>query len=61
MTKHKLQWRDLVEDGRNVIDDDQHPPVTIAADRRRPGLMINVKVAEVVHAIEDERQQPRKR
>ncbi|MFE7741441.1 ESX secretion-associated protein EspG [Nocardia sp. NPDC057455] len=54
MTRHRLKWRDLVDDGRYLIDDG-HPPVATAADGRRLVSMINARIAEVVRAIKDER------
>lgn len=54
MTRHRLKWRDLVDDGRYVIDDG-HPPVAMAADKRRVVSVINARIAEVVRAIKDER------
>ncbi|BDU02465.1 hypothetical protein IFM12276_54930 [Nocardia sputorum] len=54
MTRHRLKWRDLVDDGRYVIDDG-HPPVATAADGRRMVSVINARIAEVVRAIKDER------
>ncbi|MFI5777158.1 ESX secretion-associated protein EspG [Nocardia sp. NPDC051570] len=54
LTRHRLHWRDLVDDGRYLIDD-QHPPVATSADRRRTTALINARVAEVVRAIKDER------
>ncbi|MBF6247189.1 ESX secretion-associated protein EspG [Nocardia elegans] len=54
ITRHRLEWRDLLDDGRYVVDD-QHPPLAVAADRKRLISMINIRVAEVVRAIKDER------
>ncbi|MBY8855220.1 ESX secretion-associated protein EspG [Nocardia sp. CA2R105] len=53
-TKHRLEWRDLEDDGRYVIDD-QTPPVATAVDNAKLIAMINTRVAAVVHAIKDER------
>ncbi|WP_067684034.1 ESX secretion-associated protein EspG [Nocardia miyunensis] len=52
-TKHRLEWRDLEDDGRYVIDD-QTPPVATSVDDAKLIAMINTRVAAVVHAIKDE-------
>ncbi|WP_378737219.1 ESX secretion-associated protein EspG [Nocardia brasiliensis] len=54
ITRHELDWRDLVDDGRYVIDD-QHPPVASPVDRKRLIGLINTRIAAVVRAIKDER------
>ncbi|MFX0580588.1 ESX secretion-associated protein EspG [Nocardia nepalensis] len=54
ITRHQLAWRDLVDDGRYVIDD-QNPPVAIGVDAKRMTTVINTRIAEVVRAIKDER------
>ncbi|WP_216911455.1 ESX secretion-associated protein EspG [Nocardia noduli] len=54
MTRHRLEWRDLEDDGRYLVDD-QHPPLAVAADRARLISMINIRVAAIVRAIKDER------
>ncbi|WP_067861520.1 ESX secretion-associated protein EspG [Nocardia shimofusensis] len=54
ITKHRLGWRDLVDDGRYVIDD-RTPPVAMPASSRRLTEMINTRIAAVVRAIKDER------
>lgn len=53
-TKHRLEWRDLEDDGRYVIDD-QSPPVATSVDNAKLTAMINARIAAVVHAIKDER------
>lgn len=53
-TEHELEWRDLVDDGRYVFDD-QNPPVVVGADAKRLTNMINSRIAAVVRAIKDER------
>ncbi|MFI9506334.1 ESX secretion-associated protein EspG [Nocardia sp. NPDC052566] len=52
-TEHELELRDLVDDGRYVIDD-QNPPVAIGADAKRLTTMVNNRIAAVVRAIKDE-------
>ncbi|MBF6171405.1 ESX secretion-associated protein EspG [Nocardia blacklockiae] len=54
LTRHRLQWRDLPDDGRYLIDD-RHPPVVRAADDRQLTSAINTRIVEVVRAIKDER------
>ncbi|WP_406236318.1 ESX secretion-associated protein EspG [Nocardia sp. NBC_01009] len=54
ITRYRIGWRDLEEDGRYVIDD-QNPPLAVAADRKRMILMINTRIAAIVRAIKDER------
>ncbi|MFE9326905.1 ESX secretion-associated protein EspG [Nocardia sp. NPDC052278] len=54
ITRHRLQWRDIRDDGRYAIDD-QNPPVARAIDAKNLTAMINTRVAEVVRAIKDER------
>jgi EspG family len=54
MTRHRLEWRDLADDGRYVIDD-QHPPVATAVDTTKLVAMINTRIAAIVRAIKDER------
>ncbi|WP_330252268.1 ESX secretion-associated protein EspG [Nocardia sp. NBC_00565] len=54
VTRHRLEWRDLAEDGRYVIDD-QNPPLAVAADKKRLTTMVNTRIAAIVRAIKDER------
>ncbi|MBF6438632.1 ESX secretion-associated protein EspG [Nocardia cyriacigeorgica] len=54
ITKHRLRWRDLEEDGRYVIGDET-PPVARPADRKHLVNAINTRVAAVIRAIKDER------
>lgn len=54
ITEHRLRWRDLVDDGRYVIDD-RTPPVAVPASARRLTELINTRIAAVVRAIKDER------
>ncbi len=51
ITRYKLDWRDLVDDGRYVIT----PQFAVAADATQMVKSINMGVAEVVQAIRDER------
>ncbi|GAA5067149.1 ESX secretion-associated protein EspG [Nocardia callitridis] len=54
ITSHWLVLRDLADDGRYVIDD-QNPPVAQSADRNKLVTLINTRIATVVRAIKDER------
>ncbi|MCA2210185.1 ESX secretion-associated protein EspG [Nocardia rosealba] len=54
VTRHKLSWRDVVDDGRYVIAEEV-PRVAVAADAKRFTELINQRIAEVVRAIKDER------
>ncbi|WP_069166205.1 ESX secretion-associated protein EspG [Nocardia altamirensis] len=54
IARHRLHWRDLDEDGRYVIAD-QSAPIAAPADLRQLTSLINVRIAEVVRAIKDER------
>ncbi|MGM7644042.1 ESX secretion-associated protein EspG [Nocardia sp. JW2] len=54
VTRHKLSWRDVVDDGRYVIAEEV-PRVATAADAKRFTELINQRIAEVVRAIKDER------
>ncbi|AYF77055.1 ESX secretion-associated protein EspG [Nocardia yunnanensis] len=53
ITRHQLEWRDLVGDGRYLITADQ-PPVAVPADRRRVIEELETRIAEVGLAIADE-------
>jgi hypothetical protein len=52
ITRHQLEWRDLTDDGRYVIT----PQAAVAADGLQMTKLINIRVAEVVRAIREERQ-----
>ncbi|WP_308166834.1 ESX secretion-associated protein EspG [Nocardia albiluteola] len=54
ITRRRLEWRDLDDDGRYIIDG-RHPPIATAADATRVKDLINVEIAVVIHAIRDER------
>ncbi|WP_280234050.1 ESX secretion-associated protein EspG [Nocardia cyriacigeorgica] len=54
ITRHRLRWRDIEDDGRYVIGDET-PPVARPADRRSLTNTINTRVAAVIRAIKDER------
>ncbi|WP_378733887.1 ESX secretion-associated protein EspG [Nocardia brasiliensis] len=54
ITRSRLQWRDLEDDGRYVIAD-QWTPIAEPACAQRLTALINVRIAEVVRAIKDER------
>lgn len=53
-TRHRLEWRDLTDDGRYVITEGT-PPSALAVDRNRLVSLINSRIAEVVRVIKDER------
>ncbi len=53
ITKFRLEWRDLDNDGRYAIDPENS--MAVAIGRERLITMINTKVAAVVQAIKDER------
>ncbi|WP_306356153.1 MULTISPECIES: ESX secretion-associated protein EspG [unclassified Nocardia] len=55
VTAHRLEWRDLIDDGRYVIGGDGSQVAT-AADAKRFTALINARVAAVIRAIKDERQ-----
>ncbi|WP_328393386.1 ESX secretion-associated protein EspG [Nocardia sp. NBC_00416] len=50
----RLGWRDLVDDGRYVITD-ENPPIATGVDSERLTAKINAEITEVVRAIRDER------
>lgn len=52
---HRLEWRDLPDDGRYVIAHTA-PWSAVPADTKRLTSMINTRIADVVRAIKDERQ-----
>ncbi|MCX4093072.1 ESX secretion-associated protein EspG [Nocardia sp. alder85J] len=54
ITKHRIFWRDLVEDGRYAIADTA-TPVAVAADPHRLAAMIGADIAKVLQTVEDER------
>ncbi|MFF2087772.1 ESX secretion-associated protein EspG [Nocardia sp. NPDC058176] len=56
VTRHKLTWRDLTDDGRYVIAEEV-PRVATGADAKRFTEMLNRRIAAVVRAIKDERVQ----
>ncbi|WP_040804457.1 ESX secretion-associated protein EspG [Nocardia concava] len=53
ITRHRLRWRDLAEDGRYLITAD-HPPIALPADRRRVVAEVELRIAEVVLVLTDE-------
>ncbi|MFB7721482.1 ESX secretion-associated protein EspG [Nocardia sp. NPDC056100] len=53
ITRHRVDWRDLVDDGRYVLTGD-HPRVAAPADLRRMTATVQARIAEVLVAIEDE-------
>ncbi|MFI6870201.1 ESX secretion-associated protein EspG [Nocardia sp. NPDC050406] len=54
ITHHEVEWRDLVDDGRYLVLD-ENPPLAVAADRRRMIAAIDSRIAEVIFALDDER------
>ncbi|WP_306360372.1 ESX secretion-associated protein EspG [Nocardia sp. CC227C] len=54
ITRHRLEWRDLSDDGRYVIAH-AAPWVAVSADHGRLTSMINVRIADVVKVIREER------
>ncbi|MFI6046326.1 ESX secretion-associated protein EspG [Nocardia sp. NPDC051321] len=54
VTRHRLEWRDIEDDGRYVITEGT-PATAVAADGKRLVQLINGRIAEVVRAIKDER------
>ncbi|MFE6862808.1 ESX secretion-associated protein EspG [Nocardia sp. NPDC057668] len=52
ITRHQLEWRDVVDDGRYVITG--YPSVAAPADRRRMVSTLQSHIAEVVLAMADE-------
>ncbi|WP_067561612.1 ESX secretion-associated protein EspG [Nocardia acidivorans] len=52
--RHRLDWRDLEEDGRYLIADGT-PRTAFSADTNRMTSLINSRIADVVRAIKDER------
>ncbi|MEV6069806.1 ESX secretion-associated protein EspG [Nocardia sp. NPDC052001] len=55
ITEHVLRWRDIRDDGRYVITD-QNPPTAAAADERRAIALINSRIAAVIRVIKEERE-----
>ncbi|WP_460728855.1 ESX secretion-associated protein EspG [Nocardia heshunensis] len=53
IARYRWQWRDLEDDGRYVVTGD-HPPVAVAADRRRMITTLDTHIAEVVQVMADE-------
>ncbi|MFQ6324614.1 ESX secretion-associated protein EspG [Nocardia sp. CWNU-33] len=54
ITRRRLCWRDLEDDGRYAITT-AIPPVAVPADTKRLTTLLNSGIAEVVKAIKDER------
>ncbi|MFB7721506.1 ESX secretion-associated protein EspG [Nocardia sp. NPDC056100] len=55
VTQRVLGWRDLRDDGRYVVAD-QNPSLAVSADAKRLVTLINSQVADVVRAIKEERE-----
>ncbi|MEV0707506.1 ESX secretion-associated protein EspG [Nocardia aurea] len=54
ITRHQIEWRDLVDDGRYAIIAGV-PPRAVGADAVRLTTLINAEIASVIRAIKDER------
>ncbi|WP_040804527.1 ESX secretion-associated protein EspG [Nocardia concava] len=54
ITRHRLEWRDLEDDGRYIITEGT-PRQVFSADTPRATSLINARIADVVRAIKDER------
>jgi hypothetical protein len=54
ITRRRLCWRDLEDDGRYAITT-SIPPAAVAADTKRLTALLNSNIADVVKAIKDER------
>ncbi|MFI6870179.1 ESX secretion-associated protein EspG [Nocardia sp. NPDC050406] len=55
ITDRVLQWRDVREDGRYVISD-QNPQRAVPADAQRTVALINSQIASVIRVIKEERE-----
>jgi len=55
IARRQLEWRDLEDDGRYIIDG--HPPTATAADAARVKELINVEISVVIQSIREERGQ----
>ncbi|MFC9993636.1 ESX secretion-associated protein EspG [Nocardia sp. NPDC127526] len=53
ITRHRVEWRDVADDGRYVVTGD-HPPVASPADRNVMVSTVNTRISEVIMALEDE-------
>ncbi|MBU3062967.1 ESX secretion-associated protein EspG [Nocardia sp. NEAU-G5] len=53
-TRYSIPWRDLADDGRYLITD-ENPPVAVPADAEKLLAQINTRIAAVVQALRDER------
>ncbi|WP_067819125.1 ESX secretion-associated protein EspG [Nocardia inohanensis] len=53
ITRQKLQWRDIAEDGRYLVTGD-FPPVAAAADQRRMITTLDTYINEVLLTLADE-------
>ncbi|WP_024803488.1 ESX secretion-associated protein EspG [Nocardia sp. BMG51109] len=54
ITHHKLEWRDVIDDGRYSITTDNGDPIATPVDADRFAAVINSRVAQVVRVIKDE-------
>ncbi|MFE9321093.1 hypothetical protein ACIHDR_14735 [Nocardia sp. NPDC052278] len=52
MSHRTLEWRDLVDDGRYLMDD--NGTVAVPVDRDRLRAMVDTDIGMVIGAIEDE-------
>ncbi|MEV0356834.1 ESX secretion-associated protein EspG [Nocardia sp. NPDC050697] len=53
LTRHLLEWRDVLGDGRYLVDD-RTPPVAVGTGPEQLTALINTRIAAVVRAIKDE-------
>lgn len=54
ITRHQFGWRDVVDDGRYVIDDG-NPPVATGVTRARFADLVDSRIIEVIKVLNDER------
>ncbi|WP_194837766.1 ESX secretion-associated protein EspG [Nocardia sp. XZ_19_369] len=54
ITRYRIEWHDLVDDGRYAVTDTAGPVAT-PADRPRLATMINAHITTVLQTLEDER------
>ncbi|PXX61700.1 ESAT-6 protein secretion system EspG family protein [Nocardia tenerifensis] len=54
ITRYRIEWRDLVDDGRYAVAETA-VPVATAVDRPRLATMISAHIATVLQTLEDER------
>ncbi|NNH74043.1 hypothetical protein HLB23_30020 [Nocardia uniformis] len=57
INRHTVGWRDLTDYGRYVVTD--RPAMALAADAKRFVSVLNSRIASVIAAIKEEREQIR--